>query len=341
MSITRISDCIVPEIFATYTLKKTAELSELIKSGALVSNPQLVEFLNGAGRTCNLPTFTDLTNEKEYVSNDSGTDSTPSKIMTVNEVQVRLSRNKSWGSADLVASLIGTDPMNAIIDRVAYYWARRFQAAVIATVKGVFANNGLPDNIAQGHLKNDMVVDISGTIFNENKTTICPSAVIDTAGTMGDHLDDLSLLIMHSIVYTRLQKQNLIEFIPNARGEANIPTYLGRKVIVDDSMPNENGVFETWLLGKGCIHYAFGRPKVPVETQRNMLANEGGGEEILQTRVEWAIHPCGYAFVGQPNSYGGPTNESTANNLANANSWKRAWPERKQIRMAKLITREY
>jgi hypothetical protein len=35
-----------------------------------------------------------------------------------------------------------------------------------------------------------------------------------------------------------MQKNNLIDFIPDAEGHINIPTFLGRRVIVDDGMPN-------------------------------------------------------------------------------------------------------
>jgi hypothetical protein len=51
------------------------------------------------------------------------------------------------------------------------------------------------------------------------------------------------------------------------------------------------------------------------------------------------IHPVGHRYDASAPA-GGPSNASTTNNLANATSWKRVFPERKQIKIARLITRE-
>ena len=81
---------------------------------------------------------------------------------------------------------------------------------------------------------------------------------------LGDAADALTALIMHSAVYTTLQKQNLIAFIPNARGEVNIPTYLGYRVIIDDGVPvsgsGDERVFTTYLVGSGAIGRGEGVP---------------------------------------------------------------------------------
>ena len=65
----------------------------------------------------------------------------------------------------------------------------------------------------------------------------------------------------------------------------------------------------------------------------------GAGAETLYNRVEWSIHPAGHKYAGTaPN--GGPSNAATSNNLADAGSWQRVFPERKQIKIARLKTRE-
>ncbi|HEL8745379.1 TPA: coat protein, partial [Listeria monocytogenes] len=69
-------------------------------------------------------------------------------------------------------------------------------------------------------------------------SAISGNLVLDAKQLLGDSSDRLSLMVMHSAVYTALQKQNLIAFIPNARGEVNIPTYLGYRVVVDDGVPS-------------------------------------------------------------------------------------------------------
>jgi hypothetical protein len=152
-------------------------------------------------------------------------------------------------------------------------------------------------------------------------------------------MDGLTGVMVHSIVYSRMQKNNLIEFIPDARGEVTIPTFLGRQVIVDDGMPRTGSVYDTWLFGSGAARLGSVSPDNATELERHPGAGNGGGQDVLWSRVQWSIHPSGFAYTGTaPN--GGPSNAATANNLADADSWDRVFSERKQIKFARLVTRE-
>lgn len=358
--LTQISDVVVPEVFTPYTQQITEEKARLVQSGVLSRDPALDIVLQGGGVTFNEPSFKDLDNDAENVSTDDvadiiaasfagGTpatrlDSTPLKTGTSQEVQVRLSRNASWSSADLTAALAGRDPMASIGQRVGYYWTRRLQAAFIATLQGVSKDNSANDS-------GDYANDIAAAAFVDGVTNFSAEAFIDTKVTMGDSMGMLTAMMVHSIVYARMQKNNLIDFIPDARGETQIPTFLGVEVIVDDGMPNGTsairadgsagvaGIFETWLFGMGALRLGVGGPKVPTEVRRYPEAGNGGGQEVLFNRVEWIIHPIGHAYTGSaPN--GGPGNGTGANQLNAAASWDRRFPERKQIPFARLITRE-
>ncbi|HVJ14519.1 MAG TPA: hypothetical protein VM686_03725, partial [Polyangiaceae bacterium] len=232
----------------------------------------------------------------------------------------------------------GADPMGSIAQRVAAYWARRQQAAFVATITGVFADNAAAPAGSE-HTQNDMTVDISGGGFVDGVTNFSAEAFIDAAVTMGDSMEDLTMVMVHSVVYSRMQKNNLIDFIPDSEGRITIPTFLGRQVIVDDGMPKTGSVYDSWLFGAGAVRLGVGSPAVPTEVQRIAGAGNGGGQEVLYNRVEWALHPVGLKYAGtSPN--GGPTNAATSNNLAAAGSWMRVYPERKQIKIARLITRE-
>jgi hypothetical protein len=340
---TRISDVVVPEIFTPYSQQLTQEKSRLIRSGALAIEPELEAQLAGGGLTFNEPSFRDLEDDPENVSSDDpAAASTPNKIGTSTEIQVRMSRNNSWSSMDLAKDLIGTDPMAAIAGRVSDYWVRRQQSAFVATMNGIFADNAAAPSGTDTHVINDMLHDISGGGFVDGVTNFTAEAFIDTTTTMGDSMEALQLVMFHSVVYSRALKNNLIDFIPDSvNGNAmSIPTFLGRTVIVDDGVPHTGGVFDTWLFGAGSVQWAAASPKVPTETLRVPSAGNGGGQDTLYNRVEWCIAPAGYAYVGTP-AKGGPSNASSANNLANAGSWSRVFPERKQIRIARLVTREY
>jgi hypothetical protein len=336
---TTVSDIVIPQIFTPYVQQMTEEKSRIIQSGVAVRDPELDSFLAGGGLTTNSPSFKDLDNDADKVSTDSGAVSTPNKIGTATEIQVRLSRNNSWGTADLSSALAGVDPADAIARRVGDYWVRRSQAAFMATMKGVFADNAAAPTGTE-HVLNDLTFDVKGASYTSGITNFTAEAFIDATLTMGDSQDSIGAIFVHSIVYGRMQKNNLIDFIPDAGRSTLIPTFLGRQVVVDDGMPFAGGIFESWLFGAGAVRIGMGAPKVPTEVIRVPGANNGGGEEVLHNRHEWCIHPVGHAYIGTPAS-GGPDNTAAANMLAAAGSWKRVFSERKMIKVARLITREF
>ena len=57
-------------------------------------------------------------------------------------------------------------------------------------------------------------------------------------------------------------------------------------------------------------------------------------DDIRQRRLE-----PGDAYTGTA-ANGGPGNGAGANDLQNAGSWDRVYPERKQIKFARMVTRE-
>jgi hypothetical protein len=242
--VTRIADVVVPSRFTPYTQQLTTQKSRLIQSGAAVVDPVLSNNLNGAGLTFNEPSFKDLDNDAENVSSDDPTvQSSPKKIGTLTEVQVRLSRNQSWSGMDLAADLAGTDPMDAIANRVASYWVRRQQTAFVSTLRGVFADNAAAPSGGDQHVQNDMTRDLSGLnggAYLAGTTDFGAGPFVDATATMGDSMEELTLVLMHSVPYATALKNNLIEFVmaSNNAGAVRIPTYLGREVIVDDGVYN-------------------------------------------------------------------------------------------------------
>lgn len=341
---TRVSDVIVPELFTPYAQNLTVEKSRLVQSGLIARSEVLDNFLAGGGLTIQMPSFKDLDNDAERVSTDTSVPfadadaslpagvarpPNPNKIGTLREIAVRMSRNNSWSSSNLAATLAGADPMNAIASRVSDYWVRRMQLAFVATWRGVIADNAANDS-------GDYALDISGGGFVDGVTNFSAESFLDAAQTMGDNQSVLTAVMVHSVVYNRMMKNNLIDFIPDSEGRINIPTFLGREVIVDDGMPRSGSVYDTWLFGAGATQMGIGSPPVPTEVDRKAGGGNGGGQDVLYNRVEWSMHPTGHAFVMSSIPDGGPAN----GDLDDATSWDRRYPERKQIPFARLVTRE-
>jgi hypothetical protein len=312
---TQIADIIVPELFAPYVIKRTMELSALITSGIAVDNPQLNELVTSGGKLLNIPFWKPLTGEDEVLSDSVAL--TPDKISADADVAALLIRGRAWSANELAGALAGSDPMAAIGEQVAAYWARREQATLISILNGVFAVT-----LADSHVN-----DISG---GEGAAGIINAgAILDTKQLLGDAADQLTALAVHSAVFTLLQKQNLIVYVPNSRGEVNLPTYLGYKVVVDDSLPNSGGVYSTYLFGSGAIGRGEGTPVslTPVETDRDSLASD----DILINRRAFVLHPFGVKFTNYSVAGATPTNAE----LATGTNWQQVY-EDKAIGLALL-----
>lgn len=336
MAITQIADILVPSIWTDYTTVQTAEQSALVDSGVLVRDPEIDGLLAGGGKTFDLPHFGDLGDTDPTSSTGTtGSPITVENIGTHKEVGARLSRNKAWGSLDLAKLLAGADPMKVIAERVSPYWARHLQKTVLAVLKGVFADNTANDG-------GDYTKDISGGSYQAGVTDFSAEAFIDALGTAGDSEEGLGMVFAHSVVVNRMRKNNLIDFVSDSANPAaaKVMTFLGRRVIQWDGMPKAGNVYETFILGQGAIRWGVATHPNPLSSQRDEKDAGGGGSETLHSRVVWCVHPTGHAYIAGSVPDGGPDNTANANMFGAAASWDRRFPERKQIKIARLITRE-
>ncbi|MCP3665736.1 MAG: hypothetical protein GY696_25115 [Gammaproteobacteria bacterium] len=330
-----LADIYDPTIFNAAVQEQAIELNRFVASGIMQRDARIDAMASGAGSVGDLPFFHGLNNdEPNYVTDNPATTATPAAITSSKQVYASAHMHKSWSTMDLARELGLQDPLGAIIGRVAKYWAVNGEKRLINSLKGVMA-----DNIAND--SSDMV----NAIHSETGTTavaankISAEAVIDAAATMGDHAQLLSAICMHSVVYTNLQKQNLIDFIPDARGEVNIPTYLGYRLVVDDSLAPRAGttdgyVYTTVLCGMGAVAFGSGMPMVPSEIERAPNTGNGGGQDIIHSRATEIVHPFGFAF--DTTSVSAIT--ATYAELAAAGQWNRVFTSRKNVGIAFLTT---
>ena len=209
--------------------------------------------------------------------------------------------------------------MAAIGDLVADYWARRFQTILIKTLDGIFGNNATLMNTNQH--------DISGTTTNKDDDVISAKTAVDAIYKLGDNADKLTGFAMHSATVAKLAKDDLIEYIKPSEGAAEVPYFLGKRVVVDDGLPVSSGVYTTYIFGAGAFGWGEGGAPVPTETARDALA----GDDILVHRRHFILHPRGVAF--QNASVSGATPSNTE--LATYTNWKRVY-ESKNVRIVQF-----
>lgn len=327
MAVTRVADIIVPDVFTPYVIQETVEKSALFQSGIVQTDPRVS--VPDGGDTVQMPFFNDLEGDAEPIQSDSAL--TPAKIGTGKDIARVLQYGKAWSAEDLAAELAGADPMEAIGSKVATYWRKQYQKALIKALNGVFADNA--DNDSGDLVKDISTEDIDGAGTPEDHM-MDAEAILDAAQLLGDAKDKFTGISMHSAVHTNLQKKDLIDFVPDNEQDVGWGTYLQKSVIVDDEHPTEAGTtsgtkYTSYLFASGAVGYAEGSPKTPTETDRNSLK----GEDILINRRKMILHPRGIAW-----QEGSVANEMpTYAELAEAANWDRVY-DKKLIRVVKIVT---
>lgn len=324
---TTLQDVIVPELFNPYVVKRSMELSALVNSGIVANNEEFDKLASQAAPTVNMPFFEDLTGESEQVI--EGQDLESSKITSNKDVAAIIRRAKMWSSTDLSAALAGADPMKAIGDLVAVFWARDTQKELVAVLNGIFgtipAGTGEGAKPAETRLSSNLL-DISTK--SGNAANWSGKAFIDAEQLLGDAKAQLTAVCMHSATEAHLKKQNLIDTVQPSNDVA-FGTYQGKRVIVDDGCPADNGVYTTYLFGAGAVALGNGNPEgfVPTETDRDK--KKGSGVNYLINRRTSILHPRGIAFTNQNVA---KTEGPSRAELQDAVNWKPVY-EPKQIRI--------
>lgn len=342
MAHVQLTDVIVPEVYSSYQTNDDPELTAFFESGIAVRSDLLDSIANGPGSIIHVPFWNDIDPDDEpNYSDDTATEAEPDKIVAGEQIARVAYLNKGMSSADLIVELAGSEPMQRIRNRFGTYWTRQWQRRVIASLQGVLA-----DNIANDG--SDMVEDIS--IEDGNAATDANvwsrSAFTNAAFTLGDRFESTSAIAVHSMVYKRMLDNNDIEFIQPSTGSFQIPTFMGRRVIIDDSLPVVAGTtsgfrYTSILFQGGAIGFGSGTPKVPVEVDRQPAKGNGGGLEVLWERKTWLAHPFGFQFTSNTVTGGSATDpqgrSATLANLRLAANWNRV-VERKNVPLAFLIT---
>jgi hypothetical protein len=311
----RAADIIQPDFWHQYIVENSTALNNFWQSGIVADmSAMLGDALNGA--SVHMPFWSDLYGSSEIVSDSVNL--SVNKVTTSQDVAAKLIRAKVYGGSDLAADLAGSDPMTVIVSRFAEFWNRDLQdvlLAVVAGATGALAAEGTPVN----------TLDITGA--TGAAAVFDGESFIDAKFRLGDHESDLAAVVVHSKTYALMQKQDLITFVAVSEQGRPIPTYMGKRVIVDDRMPNDGTNFTTYLFAPGAIGYAEKAPKNPIEAWRDPLS--GGGFEYIVQRRMFLLHPRGIKWIGSPAL-------ETASNaeLATAGNWQRVY----QPKNIKLVT---
>jgi len=277
MPYTRLGDLQIPENFAEYVVQETVNRNRFTNCGLVEFNAGLTEFARQGGFTGHFPFYNQL-NPGVVEDLDQDVELTINNVTTGRESYFTHARGVSFGSQDLNVAFNNNrnDPIGAIAGMMGTFWSNNLNTDILATLQGVFGDVTMAD-----HIEDAIGNPLDGSI------------IIDAAQRIGDASSDLSIIIMHSITYAHLKKLQLIDFLREVDSPAEIPFYLGKRVVVDDSVPFDTIGNETisFLAAPGAIQYAANLAKIPYEIGRNKLL----GLDYMVSRSQHILFPRGFA----------------------------------------------
>jgi hypothetical protein len=324
MTVLRLADVIVPEVFARYITEDSVKLTTLYRSGILAPLDILNQFLAGGGTIVNVPFWQRLTGNAQAIQTNYTI--TTDKTTTSKQVARRMLFANGWSAEELASALSGENAMQAITAMVDQWWDEQLQLALLAVVRGIIDDNEDNDSA-------DLVNDISTSATVSASNKISSDAVIDTFAKKGD-MSNFKVIAMHSVPYFKLVKDNIITFEPESEQDIGFGTYLGMTVIVNDQIYKEdqgsNKQYWTILFEPGAFGWGESAQGITVvETDRT--ANKS--EDLLFTRRQFSIHPRGWKWI--ENSVTGDM--PTMTELTYAGNWDRVF-EKKNTGIAVLKT---
>ena len=297
MAKTSVVDIIIPTEFEKYAIERTAALSAFVQSGIVENAPEFDALASGGGREVKLPFWKDLTAARQLLSDSASL--SVNKITADQDIARIQNDAQVWSVNHLAKVISGDDPMQAIVDLVADYWARTDQSLVISSLKGIFAAATMADN--------KLAIASETLAGQSNATRLNGSTFVDATVKLGDRGNRLTALAVHSATEAALRKLDLIDMLPDSEGKSQVATFQGRRVIVDDTLPTRAGttdglVYTSYLFGPG----AFAKGAAPLDSTplQGGIGTEGveifraglDSDTALINRRRYILPPRGVRF---------------------------------------------
>lgn len=312
----RLSDVIVPEVFDRYIIEQSIYKNIFVRSGIMNRDARFDALVSGGGTEFNMPFWQQLSGSPQPIQ--SGTTIETKKTTTSKQVARRFMFGRGWASEEIASALAGEDAMAAIGSMVDDYWNRFFNGFLFSVIKGTIADNIDNDS-------GDLVEDITTTGTPGASNKINSDSVIDALVKQGDKLDEFAGIAMHSIVYSQLLKNDLIDTIPDSQEGRPIDTFMGMRTIVDDGLTADvdgsNNVYWNVLFRPNSIAYGESGANITVS---EIDRNAPGSEDRLFTRRQYTMHPRGFKWIENSVASDMPTQSE----VEEAGNWDRVFEKK-------------
>ena len=325
-----------PDVFTDYIQEVDPVHTSIINSGVLRVSPEISAVLTDKNNVFTVPNYAPLTGEaKNY---DGETDNTPVEVSAKKQTGMAFRRMAAWKDQDFTRELTGADPLGDVARKVAYYQQKNNQKDLLSIIDGVLSVDAM-----SSHVK-DITASkgSSSTATPTAENRLSADTFLDAAQeALGDNFDDLTMVAMHSRVYTNLLKLQLVNNIattPDAYSRGVQFGVLLNKylVMVDDSLTTGTkdgaATYTTYLLGEGSIATAR-NVRIDRPNYVNYDPESKGGVNKLYTKWGMAMHPLGMSLDVSKIAKNSPTRVE----LGTKANWTKVW-DANNIKLAKIVS---
>lgn len=325
-----------PDVFTDYIQEVDPVHTSIINSGVLRVSPEISAVLTDKNNVFTVPNYAPLSGEaKNY---DGETDNTPVEVSAKKQTGMAFRRMAAWKDQDFTRELTGADPLGDVARKVAYYQQKNNQKDLLSIIDGVLSVDAM-----SSHVK-DITASkgSSSTATPTAENRLSADTFLDAAQeALGDNFDDLTMVAMHSRVYTNLLKLQLVNNIattPDAYSRGVQFGLLLNKylVMVDDSLTTGTkdgaATYTTYLLGEGSIATAR-NVRIDRPNYVNYDPESKGGVNKLYTKWGMAMHPLGMSLDVSKIAKNSPTRVE----LGTKANWTKVW-DAKNIKLAKIVS---
>ena len=325
-----------PDVFTDYIQEADPVHTSIINSGVLRVSPEISAVLTDKNNVFTVPNYAPLSGEaKNY---DGETDNTPVEVSAKKQTGMAFRRMAAWKDQDFTRELTGADPLGDVARKVAYYQQKNNQKDLLSIIDGVLSVDAMSSHVKD--ITASKGSSPTATPTAENR--LSADTFLDAAQeALGDNFDDLTMVAMHSRVYTNLLKLQLVNNIattPDAYSRGVQFGLLLNKylVMVDDSLTTGTkdgaATYTTYLLGEGSIATAR-NVRIDRPNYVNYDPESKGGVNKLYTKWGMAMHPLGMSLDVSKIAKNSPTRVE----LGTKANWTKVW-DAKNIKLAKIIS---
>ena len=196
-----------PQVFSDMMQEGNYFKNEILASGVIVEDSSIMDLIGEKGNVASIPFYAPLNvfdQDMEPLNNDGETNNVPVTVSGKKQTCMLIQRMKAFKAKDFTKELTGADPMGNVRTKIEEYYQQVWERELMNIAEAVLGVTDLSSHVT------DLSIT-SGTISDKNK--INEGTMIDACTeALGDMASRLGLVIMHSKIYARYQKMDMVDF---------------------------------------------------------------------------------------------------------------------------------